>query len=135
MMFIVWADFPYFNHAELGSDMVLQEIKNHGIKYLLIDNTYVKSGWLNDKIGQYLDQVFYPGALELGLKGISHVQAQSMLGSKSFQEFGKDIQQYLDGMASNMKRSSFKYVPVQSQETNRPRPVVLKEALVSLIGE
>src|SRR5687767_13790978 len=36
VLYILWEDFPYFNHAELGSDLVLQEIKNHGIKYLLI---------------------------------------------------------------------------------------------------
>jgi hypothetical protein len=135
ILYILWEDFPYYNHAELGSDLVLQEIKNHGIKYLLIDNTYVKSGWLTENIGRYLDEVFYPGALELGLVGLSHIQAQSTLGSKSFEEFGKDIQLYLGVKASVMKRSSFKYIPVRSQEENRPRQVVLKEALVSLIGE
>jgi len=135
VMFILWEDFPYFNHAELGSELVLQEIKNHGIKYLVIDNTHVKSGWLTERIDRYLDQIFYPGALELGLVGLSHIQAQSTLGAKSFEQFGKDIQQYLEAKASVLKRSSFKYIPIRSQEENRPRQVVLKEALVSLIGE
>ena len=87
------------------------------------------------RFGKYLDEVFYPGALELGLVGLSHIQAQSTLGAKSFEEFGKDIQQYLEVKASILKRSSFKYIPVRSQEENRPRQVVLKEALVSLIGK
>jgi hypothetical protein len=119
VLFFVWEDFPSFNHIEAGGDVILQEIKKYGAKYMLVDNTFVRSGWVTDKIVQYMDQVWYPGLIELGLTGFAHVQAQSASGTRSFEEFGKDIQSYLDGIASTLNRPCFKYVPVPSQYSRR----------------
>lgn len=119
VLFISWADFPYLNHIEVGGDLMLQELKNNNINYLLIDNTFVQSGWVNDKVLNYFDKVWYPGLIELGLKGFVHIQAQSALGTKSFDTFRKDIQDYLEGMASKMNKKSFIYYPMESTELEK----------------
>jgi hypothetical protein len=112
LLYIVWRDLPYYHHIELGGDYMLQEIKQNGIKNLLIDNTYVQSGWMNDKIAEYFDRAWYPGLIDLGLKAFAHIPAMSTLGEKSFRQFKSDVQQYLSTMASSRSKEGFKYIPV-----------------------
>lgn len=132
VLLIVWRDFPYAHHIEQGGDLMIQEIMNNGIKNLLIDNTYVQSGWMNDKINQYFDQIWYPSLIQLGLKGFAHVQALSSLGGASFQKFKENVQIYLNTMAIKMGRKVFTYHPVETKGDVITRLSALNEGYYKL---
>ncbi|HTF80975.1 MAG TPA: hypothetical protein VL947_04605 [Cytophagales bacterium] len=140
VMFMSWSDFPYLHHVEQGGDLLLQEISKHHYKYVLIDNTYVKSGWMNDKVAQYSDAILYPALVECGLKGFGHIPSQGMLGAKSFEEFKKTTQNYLDHIAAKLHKPCFKYVPVILSEelgkTDKPamRQQALEEGIDKLLS-
>ncbi len=135
ILLIVWRDFPYQHQVELGGDVMSQEIKNGGIKYLLVDNTYVQSGWMNASIENYLNTVWYPSLIELGLKGFAHIQALSSLGGASFNKFKEFVQTYLDSIASKLGRKVFTYLPIEVKEANVfKRSEALSEGLEKLIN-
>lgn len=129
VMLIVWRDFPYAHHIEQGGDLMTQEIKNNGIKYLLIDNTFVQSGWMNKNIEQYFSEVWYPSLIQVGLLGFAHIEAKSTLGGLSFQKFREATQGYLNSIGAKMMRKVFQYLPV---EAGADRTTSLKEGLLQL---
>lgn len=134
VLFIVWRDLPYYPHIELGGDLMLQEIQRNGIKHLLIDNTYVQSGWMNDKMREYFDAAWYPGLIRLGLETFGHIQSKSALGGVAFEKFKNDVQEYLLSIAVRIKGKSFSYVPIESN-TQIPRPEMLEEALKKMLNK
>jgi hypothetical protein len=131
VLLVVWRDFPYTQHAEQGSDLMLQEVLN-GVEYLIVDSAFVQSGWMNDKIMQYLNEIWYPSLIELGLKGFVHIQSLSALGGSSFQKFKENTQLYLDGIGGQLKKKVFSYIPVEVGDVST-RPASLKKGLDMLL--
>ena len=119
VLFIIWRDFPYLRHIEEGGDLMLQEFKKDtALKYLLVDNTFVKSGWMKDNVIEYLNHGWYPGLIEVGVEKFVHLQAKSALGANSFEEFEKDVNKAMGDLAKTMRKEPFKYYPVKTSEIN-----------------
>lgn len=120
VLYIIWRDFPFLKHIEEGGDLMLQELRNNKeLKYLLIDNTYVQSGWMKDDVVEYLNNAWYPGLIEVGLKRFAHLQAESALGASSFKKFEESVNSIMGDMAKSMNREPFEYFPVKTSEINK----------------
>lgn len=119
VLFTMWSDYPYLSQIEEGGDTMLQELYNHKeIKYLLIDNTFVKSGWMSESVTKYLNEAWYPGLLELGLQGFAHLQAESVLGASSFEKFEEDVNQAMATLAQSLLFNPFQYIPIKTIEND-----------------
>ncbi len=107
-------------HIEEGGDLMLQELKNDKeLKHLLIDNTYVQSGWMKDDVIEYLNNGWYPGLIEVGLERFAHLQAESTLGANSFKKFEESVNNLMGDLAKNMNKKPFEYFPVKTSEINK----------------
>jgi hypothetical protein len=115
ILLVVWKYFPFNRQIEEGGDLMLQELKRDPhLRHLMVDNSYVRSDWLNDATGEYLNNAWMPGLIELGLKGFTHLQAESYLGGKSFDQFGAMVSANIAAIADKLKREPFTYVPIQT---------------------
>jgi hypothetical protein len=120
VLYIIWRDFPFLKHLEEGGDLMLQELKkDKELNHLLIDNTFVQSGWMKDDVVEYLNNAWYPGLIEVGLKRFAHLQAESALGASSFKKFEESVNSIIGDMARGMKRPPFEYFPVKTSEINK----------------
>lgn len=115
ILVIVWDGFPFYPHIEEGGDFMLQTMYDDSrVRHLIIDNTYVRSNWLNEKMKRYLSDAWHPGLIQLGLKNFCHLQALSFLGGHSFQEFAKLVSESISGIAGNLGRLPFRYFPIET---------------------
>lgn len=119
VLLIVWNGFPYYSHIEQGGDFMLQFFSSdREASHLIIDNTYVLSGWMNEKMTRYLDNGWFPGLIELGLETFCHLQAESYLGGVSFEEFGRHVSVNIDNIARKLGKSPFIYNPIRTSDMN-----------------
>lgn len=110
-------DYVYLNQIEVGGDLMIQAFhEDNNLEYLLIDNTYVLSGWMQEKTFVYLNNAWYPGLVQVGLKGIAHLQAESLLGGMSFEKFGEAMMESLTSIAGD---APFTYSPIKTSEINK----------------
>ncbi len=120
VLLIVWENFPFYRHIEEGGDFMLQELYSTGtLKHLIIDNTYVMSGWMEEKTVDYMNQGWIPGLIELGLMTFCHLQAESYLGGKSYEEFMKFVSGSVNSVADKLGREGFIYCPVKTSEISK----------------
>ena len=119
VLYTIWRDFPYLKHIEEGGDLMLQEFKKDtALKYLLVDNTFVKSGWMKDDVVEYLNSAWYPGLIDVGVEKFVHLQAKSSLGASSFEEFEEDVNKAMRELAKGMNQQPFEYYPIKTSEIN-----------------
>ncbi|HSA16649.1 MAG TPA: hypothetical protein P5346_18055, partial [Spirochaetota bacterium] len=119
VLLIVWNGFPYYSDIEQGGDFMLQFFSSdREASHLIIDNTYVLSGWMNEKMTRYLDNGWFPGLIELGLETFCHLQAESYLGGVSFEEFGRHVSVNIDNIARKLGKSPFIYNPIRTSDMN-----------------
>lgn len=117
ILMIVWRDYPFNRQIEEGGDLMLQEMRRDPrVKHLIIDNTYVRSDWMNDEMSEYLNNGWIPGLIEAGLKGFCHLQAGSYLGGKSFLHFGELVSANITAIAEKLCKDPFNYMPMQTSE-------------------
>ncbi|TAL37497.1 MAG: hypothetical protein EPN93_05775 [Spirochaetes bacterium] len=115
ILLIVWKGFPFNAQIEEGGDFMLQAmLGDPRIKHLVIDNTYVQSGWMNTGIMDYLTRGWIPGLVWCGVRTFCHLQAESYLGSSSFQQFGRMLMERSADIGCAMKKETFKYFPIHS---------------------
>ncbi|HOO71688.1 MAG TPA: hypothetical protein PK926_07990 [Spirochaetota bacterium] len=94
------------------------------VKHLIIDNSYVKSGWMDDRhLVNYLENGWLPGLIELGLKGFCHLQAKSLLGGRSFTSFGRYMNNNFIKIARKLDREPFQYFPIETSEMDGKRSI------------
>ena len=117
-LLIVWREFPFYIEIEEGGDIMLQVLHDdRRVRHLIIDNTYVRSGWMNDHhVLNYLENAWFPGLIELELKGFYHLQSKNVLGEKSFNEFGKFMADNFDKVAQKLNKTPFQYFPIETSE-------------------
>lgn len=130
VLYIIWRDFPHLRNIEEGGDYMLQAFhQDPRLKYLLVDNTFVKSGWMKDDVVTYLNTVWYPGLIEVGVKKFAHLQAKSALAAQSFENFGKDVNNAITDLAKSMNREPFEYFPIKTSETDQGETELRKASL------
>lgn len=113
ILLIIWANYPFNAQIEDGGDFMLQVMHgDRSVKYLLIDNSYVRSAWMNERMVEYLSQAWIPGLVWLGLKGFCHIRASSYLGEKSFDEFSAWVTRIAAEAGRRLGRPSFLYFPI-----------------------
>lgn len=119
ILYIEWRDYPFYPHIEEGGDFMLQVMATDSrVKHLIIDNTYVRSGWMNSKMDDYLNNGWLPGLVELELVAFCHLQAESFLGERSFEMFVELLTKNINVIAESLGRKAFRYFPVKSPEIN-----------------
>ncbi|MBN1532442.1 MAG: hypothetical protein JXA20_07255 [Spirochaetes bacterium] len=118
ILLIIWRGFPFYQQIEDGGDLMLQEIQEAPeLRHLIIDNTFVHSGWMNDqKMVEYLNTGWIPGLVRLGLRGFCHLQAASYIGGQSFRKFGELASKSITEIAVRLGREPFRYFPVRTSE-------------------
>ncbi len=137
ILLIVWEEYPFYPHIEEGGDFMLQVLaSDKAVKHLIIDNTYVRSGWMDEKMSNYLNNGWFPGLVELGLEAFCHLQAESYLGELSFKSFGELVSGSISDIAQNLDKKPFAYFPVKTSEMSQDgridadvRNIALKKAL------
>ncbi len=117
ILLIVWREYPFYPHIEEGGDFMLQVIAtDKSVKYLIIDNTYVRSGWMNEKMSDYLNNGWLPGLVEMELAAFCHLQAESYLGGLSFTKFGKLMSANINTIAQKLGKQAFRYFPIKTSD-------------------
>ncbi len=119
VLLVVWRDYPFYPHIEEGGDFMLQVlVADRSVKYLVIDNTYVRSGWMNDRMSDYLNNGWLPGLIEMELKAFCHLQAESYLGGLSFTKFGKLMSANINTIAQQLGKQAFPYFPIKTSDVS-----------------
>lgn len=134
---IVWKDYPFYPHIEEGGDFMLQVLAtDKTVKHLIIDNTYVRSGWMNDQMSDYLNNGWIPGLIELELNAFCHLQAETYLGGLSFKKFGELVSDNISTIAQKLGKKPFHYYPIKTSDIapdgkidDKLRAAALKKAL------
>lgn len=137
VLLIVWKEYPFYPHIEEGGDFMLQVLATDTrVKHLIIDNTYVRSGWMNDAVRVYLNNGWMPGLIELELRAFCHLQAESYLGGLSFKKFGELVSENINTIAQKLRKKPFYYYPVKTSDMaadgkidEKVRDASLKKAL------
>jgi hypothetical protein len=120
VLLIIWRGFPYYRQIEVGGDLMLQMLhSDKRVVHLIIDNTYVRSGWMDDKMTDYLNNGWLPGLIQLGLKGFCHLQAESYLGGLSFKKFGEMMSENISKTAQSLGKEPFAYYPIKTSEMSK----------------
>jgi hypothetical protein len=118
VLLAVWVGYPFNPQIEEGGDLMLQVLNEAPeIKDLVIDNTFVRSGWMNARMSQYLTMGWFPGLIQLGLRSFIHIQSGSYLGGESYKKFGETLARNIDEIARRLKREPFRYFPIMTSET------------------
>jgi hypothetical protein len=119
VLLIVWGGIPFHLHIEEGGDLMLQAMYMDGrLKHLIIDNTYVRSLWMREeKTVEYMENGWLPGLVQLGLRGMCHLQPERLLGKLSFEEFGKFQSASIERIAARLGKEAFHYFPIRTSET------------------
>jgi hypothetical protein len=113
----VWDGYPFYADIEEGGDFMLQVLAaDKTIRHLIIDNTYVRSGWMEDRMNDYLNNGWFPGLVELELRTFCHLQAESYLGKLSFDRFAEGVSDSINIVAQRLGKAPFKYYPVKTSE-------------------
>jgi len=119
ILVIIWNGFPFYPHIEEGGDFMLQTMHDDSrVRHLIIDNTMVRSNWLNEKMKRYLSDAWHPGLIQLGLKSFCHLQALSFLGGHSFHEFAQLVSESISDIAGTLGRPPFSYYPIETADTS-----------------
>lgn len=137
VLLIVWREYPYYQDIEEGGDFMLQVMATDSrVRNLIIDNTYVRSGWMNDKMSDYLNNGWMPGLVELGLESFCHLQAESYLGGVSFLKFGELVSENISTISQKLGKRPFNYYPLKTSDISEDgrideklRARVMKKAL------
>jgi hypothetical protein len=117
VLLVVWKGFPYNIEIEEGGDMMLQVMQDDPrITCLLIDNTWVRSGWMNPAMVEYLDNGWMPGLTWCGLRIFCHLQSASYLGGNSFEQFGATLNGVIAGIGRRLGREPFRYHAIRTSE-------------------
>lgn len=120
ILFVVWSNYPFNTQIETGGDLMLQAMHDDSrIRFLLNDNTYVKSGWMNDRMVDYLSNGWLPGLIKMGLRGFCHLRAGSFMGEKSFDDFAGYVSGRVEVIARKLGMEPFRYFPVKSPEVGK----------------
>ena len=136
ILLIVWGGFTFYPHIEEGGDYMLQILAaDKTIRHLIVDNTYVRSGWMEDRMHDYLNKAWFPGLVELELNTVCYLQAESILGRLSFNKFADDVSKNINKIAQNLGKKPFKYCEIQTSDISpggkiddRVRDLALKKA-------
>jgi hypothetical protein len=120
ILFVVWSNYPFNTQIETGGDLMLQAMHDDPrIRLLIVDNSYVKSGWMNEKMIDYLSNGWLPGLVRLGLWGFCHLRAGSFMGEKSFDDFAGYVSGRVEVIARQLGMEPFRYFPVKSPEVGK----------------
>lgn len=120
ILFVVWSNYPFNTQIETGGDLMLQAMHDDPrIRLLIVDNSYVKSGWMNEKMIDYLSNGWLPGLVRLGLRGFCHLRAGSFMGEKSFDDFAGYVSGRVEVIARQLGMEPFRYFPVKSPEVGK----------------
>jgi hypothetical protein len=120
VLLIIWRGFPYYRQIEEGGDLMLQVLHSEKqVLHLIIDNSYVQSGWMDDRMKDYLKNGWMPGLIQLGLKGFCHLQAETYLGGLSFKKFGELVSENISRIAQSLDREPFTYYPIKTSELSK----------------
>ncbi len=118
VLLVVWMGFPFNPQIEEGGDLMLQVLNaDPAVKDLVIDNTFVRSGWMNARMSQYLTTGWFPGLIQSGLRAFFHIQSGSYLGGESYKKFGETLARSIDEIAARLQRKPFRYYPITTSET------------------
>lgn len=119
ILLIVWRGYPFYPHIEEGGDYMLQVLSaDRTIRHLIIDNTYVRSGWMEDRVHDYLNKAWFPALVELELDTFCHLQSESILGSISFNKFADVVSKNINIIAQNLGKKPFKYCAIRTSDVN-----------------
>lgn len=119
ILLIIWEKYPFYNQIEEGGDFMLQVLAtDKNVRHLIIDNTLVRSGWMNEKMIDYLNNGWFPGLVELELEAFCHLQAESYLGGISFSSFGELVSNNINSIAQILGKKPFKYYPIKTSDMN-----------------
>ena len=112
ILLVVWKEYPYYQDIEEGGDFMLQVMaSDRRVRNLIIDNTYVRSGWMNDRMSDYLNNGWIPGLVELELNSFCHLQADSYLGGLSFLKFGELMSDNISTIAQRTREKTIQLLP------------------------